>query len=90
MTAIVDSAIGGKTGINYKGIINSIGTYYHPKNVFILEDIISSIPNREYISGFSEIIKCGLIDNKKILHYLEKNKKSLVERNFKNVSKILN
>ena len=72
MTAIVDSAIGGKTGINYKGIINSIGTYYHPKNVFILEDIISSIPNREYISGFSEIIKCGLIDNKKILHYLEK------------------
>ena len=88
MTAIVDSAIGGKTGINYKGIINSIGTYYHPKNVFILEDVISSIPNREYISGFSEIIKCGLIDNKRILDYLEKNKKYLVERNFQNVSKI--
>ena len=46
MTAIVDSSIGGKTGINYKDIINSLGTYYHPRNVFILEDIISTIPQK--------------------------------------------
>ena len=53
MTAIVDSSIGGKTGINYKGIINSLGTYYHPKNVFILEEIISSLPQREFIAGLA-------------------------------------
>ncbi len=88
MTAIVDSAIGGKTGINYKGIINSLGTYYHPKNVFILEEIISSIPKREYDAGIAEIIKCGLVDNKKILNYLEKNKELIIKRNFKHVSKI--
>ncbi len=88
MTAVVDSAIGGKTGINYKGIINSLGTYYHPKNVFILEDIISSIPQREYLAGFAEIIKCGLIDNKNILNYLDNEKDSIIKRNFKNVEKI--
>jgi len=88
MTAIVDSAIGGKTGINYKGIINSIGTYYHPKNVFILEDIISSIPEREFTAGIAEIIKCGLIDNNQILKYLENNRNNIVERKFKFVSKI--
>ena len=89
MTAVVDSAIGGKTGINYKGIINSLGTYYHPKNVFILEDIISSIPQREYLAGFAEIIKCGLIDNKNILNYLDNEKDPIIKRNFKMLKKFV-
>ncbi len=88
MTAIVDSSIGGKTGINYKGIINSLGTYYHPKNVFILEEILSSVPEREYIAGIAEIIKCGLIDDKRILSFLKKNKDKIILRNYNFVSKI--
>ena len=55
-----------------------MGTYYHPRNVFILEDIISTIPQREYLAGFAEVIKCGLIDNKKILNYLENEKNSII------------
>ena len=62
MTSMIDSSIGGKTGINYKGVINSIGNYHHPKSVFILEDVINEIPEREYFAGFAEIIKCGLIE----------------------------
>ena len=88
MTAIVDSSIGGKTGINYKGIINSLGSYYHPKNVFILEDIISSLPEREYTAGIAEIIKCGLIDNKKIIYFLKKNKDKIIQKNYKYVSAV--
>jgi len=88
MTAIVDSSIGGKTGINYKGIINSLGTYYHPKNVFILEEIISSLPQREFIAGLAEVIKCGLIDNKKILTFLLKNKNNILNRKYSFVSKL--
>ena len=61
MTSIVDSCIGGKTSVNYKGIINCIGNYYHPKRVYISEEIIKDIPDREYIAGFAEILKCGLI-----------------------------
>ena len=77
ITSIVDSSIGGKTAINYKGVINSIGNYYHPKAVFILEDVINEIPDREYFSGFAEIIKCGLIENNKIFSFLKRNKKTL-------------
>tara|TARA_B100000745_G_scaffold188991_1_gene124104 strand:+ start:559 stop:1671 length:1113 start_codon:yes stop_codon:yes gene_type:complete len=88
MTAMVDSCIGGKTGINYRGIINSFGNYYHPKCVYILEDIIKLIPEREYLAGIPEVIKCGLIDSKKILNFLKVNKKQIIYRNFSYVSKM--
>ena len=67
MTAIIDSCIGGKTGINYKGIINSLGTYYHSKRVYISKNILNLIPTREFVAGIPEIIKCGLIHKKSIL-----------------------
>ncbi len=83
MTSIVDSCIGGKTSVNYKGIINCIGNYYHPKRVYISEEIIKDIPDREYIAGFAEILKCGLIKKNNILKILEKNHLKLKNRNFK-------
>lgn len=83
MTSIVDSCIGGKTSVNYKGIINCIGNYYHPKRVYISEEIIKDIPDREYIAGFAEILKCGLIKKNNILKILEKNHLQLKNRNFK-------
>ena len=88
MTAIVDSCIGGKTGINYKGIINSLGNYYHADRVYISKNIIKLIPEREYISGIPEIIKCGLINDKKIFKLL-KNKKKILDRDFKHISKLI-
>ena len=72
-----DSCIGGKTAINYRGIINSVGNYFHPKIVFIVNKIIQKIPEREYRSGIPEILKCGLISKNKILNLLE-NKKELI------------
>ena len=90
MTAIVDSCIGGKTGINYKEIINSIGSYYHPRNVFISKNIIRLIPQREYTAGIPEIIKSGYLGNKKILNYLSKNKSKIMTRNFEIVSHLVN
>ena len=88
MTSIVDSSIGGKTAINYRKITNSVGTYYHPKNIFILEQVILNLPDREFFSGFAEVIKCGLIDKNNILKYLIKHKKNLIKRNFSNLTKI--
>jgi 3-dehydroquinate synthase len=82
MTAIVDSCIGGKTAINYRGIINSVGNYYHPLNVYISKNIINLIPKREFLAGIPEILKCGLINDKKIIGMLINNKKSYINRNF--------
>ena len=89
MTSIVDSCLGGKTGINYKGIINSLGNYYHAKNVFISKNVIKLIPAREYFAGIPEIIKCGLIDNQKILKIVKKDSNKIISRDFKTLSKLI-
>ena len=88
MTAIIDSCIGGKNGINFKNIINSLGTYYHPANVYISKTIIHHLPKREYISGIPEIIKCGLIDKSDLLNYV-KTKQKIINKDFSFVSKII-
>jgi 3-dehydroquinate synthase len=82
MMAILDSCIGGKTAINYNHRINLIGTYYHPLRVYISLDIIKESPNKEYFSGMAEAIKCGIIDNKKILNILEKDQKKIIIRDY--------
>ncbi len=88
MTSIIDSCIGGKTAINYKNIINSIGNYYHPHSVFIFHDVIKLIPEREFISGIPEIIKCGLIKKNNILDILKNKKDEILQRNFRVISNL--
>ena len=87
ITSIIDSCIGGKAGINYKGLINSLGTYYHPKVVYISEEILKKIPFREYNSGIPEIIKYGLIKRNEIFKNLNKSKDFIDKRNFDFLSK---
>ena len=89
MTAIVDSCIGGKTGINYKNIINSLGNYYHPRTVFISKNVIDLIPRREFLAGIPEIIKSGMIDNNIILKMLINNKQKFLSRDFSFISKLI-
>ena len=81
MTALVDSCIGGKTGVNHNNQINLIGTYFHPSNVIIFEKILDSIPEREYISGQAEIIKSFIISNKSNLNFLNNNISKIINRN---------
>ena len=88
MTAIVDSAIGGKTGINHKKFINAIGNYYHPKHVFIIHEIIKNLPEREFLAGIPEIIKCGLLKDKSILDSLNKNKNKILSRDFATIANL--
>lgn len=89
MTAIIDSCIGGKTAINYNNIINSVGTYYHPKSVMIFKDIIDNLPDREYFAGIPEIIKCGLIKKSNILKDLINYHEDIKKRKFKTLKRII-
>ena len=88
MTSIIDSCVGGKTAINYRGVINSIGTYYHPEKIYISKNIINLLPPREYIAGIPEILKCGLIDKNPIIKLL-RNKNDVINKNFNYVAKII-
>ena len=82
MTAMVDSCLGGKTAINYKNIINSIGTYHHADHVFIFNELIQSLPDKEFLAGIPEILKCGLIKKNRIIKTLELKKNEILKRDF--------
>ena len=61
LLSMVDSSIGGKTGINIPRGKNLVGTIYQPKGVFIDQGLLKTLPAEEVISGLGEIIKYGAI-----------------------------
>ncbi len=61
----VDSSIGGKLGIDFQEVKNSIGVFANPKAVFISSDFLTTLSPREVRSGFGEIIKHALIADAK-------------------------
>jgi|WetSurMetagenome_2_1015567.scaffolds.fasta_scaffold112206_2 3-dehydroquinate synthase len=81
LLAMVDSSIGGKTGINLKYGKNLAGTFYQPEAVFIDPLALKTLPKNEYINGFAEIIKYSVIADKKLFRLLEKHSKKILARN---------
>ena len=69
----VDSSVGGKTGINTSLGKNLIGSFYQPKIVISDVNFLKSLPFREIVCGYAEIIKHALIANKKFYKFLNKN-----------------
>ena len=68
LMASVDAAVGGKTGINFNGLKNEIGSFYHPDCVMIDCAFLKTLDLSNRLSGYAEMIKHGLISNEKILH----------------------
>ena len=73
MLAQVDSSIGGKTGINSVHGKNSIGSFYQPSLVISDINFLKTLPKREIICGYGEILKHSLIADKKFFLFLNKN-----------------
>jgi len=69
----VDSSIGGKTGINNKFGKNLIGSFHQPDLVISDMKVLSSLPYREIICGYAEILKSSLIKSSKSFSFLDKN-----------------
>jgi 3-dehydroquinate synthase len=67
LLAMVDAAIGGKTGIDFNYFKNQIGSFYQPSQVLVMSDFLSTLPNRQLMSGFGELLKYGFIANPKLL-----------------------
>lgn len=57
----LDSAHGGKTALNFKKIKNAVGTYWFPKNIFIIRDFLKTLSKEEKQSAFGELFKTALI-----------------------------
>ena len=78
LLAQVDSAIGGKTGVNSRHGKNLIGSFYQPKLVISDTSFIKSLPKKEMICGYAEILKHSIIKDQKFFNWLEKNTKSIL------------
>ncbi|MEM3402959.1 MAG: 3-dehydroquinate synthase [Nitrososphaeria archaeon] len=72
LLAQVDSGIGGKTGINFKGK-NTIGTFYQPKFILVDTQFLDTLPNLEYLNGLAEVVKYGVIRDVEFFKFLENN-----------------
>ena len=74
----VDSSIGGKNGINSKYGKNLIGTFYQPDIVIIDPTILRSLPLKQLRTGYAEIVKHALINDKNFYIWLKKNLKNIL------------
>ncbi len=81
LLAQIDASIGGKTGYNFNGYKNIIGSFYLPD--FVLCDIsfLTTLPQKEYLSGLGELIKYGLIADQELYRFINNNIPEILNRN---------
>ena len=75
----VDSSVGGKTGINTKHGKNLVGTFFQPEGVLIDINFLKTLPKRELLAGFSEVLKYSFIYDKKFFNYLGNNIENIIK-----------
>lgn len=80
LLAMVDAAIGGKNGVNLAGCKNQIGTFTEPLEVMINPICLSSLPERELLSGLAEMVKYGFIADDAMLKVDESNYEQYILR----------
>jgi 3-dehydroquinate synthase len=80
LLAQVDSAIGGKVGVNHAAGKNLIGAYHQPAAVVIDPEFLGSLPRREFRAGLYEVVKYGVIASRPLFERLQAGMKSLFAR----------
>ncbi len=77
----VDAAVGGKTGVNSNFGKNLIGSFYQPKLVISDTAFLKSLPKKEMVCGYAEILKHAIINDKKFFNWLKLNTKHILSKN---------
>ena len=80
LLAQVDSAVGGKTGVNHPAGKNLVGAFHQPRCVISDTGTLRTLPDRELRAGLAEVIKYGLISDLQFLEWLETNLEGLLQR----------
>jgi 3-dehydroquinate synthase len=80
LVAQVDSALGGKTGVNLPEGKNLVGAFYPPRLVLADPDLLATLPAREFRGGLAEVIKYGVIADAKLFAFLEKEMDAILRR----------
>lgn len=80
LLAQVDSAVGGKTGVNHELGKNMLGAFYQPRRVLADTATLDTLPRRQFAAGLAEVIKYGMINDAEFFRYLEDNIDSVIAR----------
>jgi 3-dehydroquinate synthase len=80
LLAMVDAALGGKTGIDFLGYKNLVGTFYPASRIIIAAAAVQSLPEREYLSGLAEVIKTALIGDGELFALLSAERAAVMAR----------
>ncbi len=80
LLAQVDSSVGGKVAVNHRMGKNLIGCFYQPKLVQIDIATLKTLPDREFVAGMAEVIKCGFLIGEQFLSFLEMNLDSILKQ----------
>ena len=89
LLSMVDASIGGKTAVDYAGIKNVIGAFKMPNLVYINTSVLKSLPDRDYFSGFAEVMKHGLLYDVKYYEWLIENMYEICEKDTETITQMI-
>jgi 3-dehydroquinate synthase len=89
LLAMVDAAVGGKTGIDLGGYKNLVGTFSPAREVRIAPELLSTLPPREFRSGLAEVIKAALLGDSTLLALLEKERDRVLARDTEVMAEVI-
>lgn len=89
LLAQVDSSVGGKTAVNHPQGKNMIGAFYQPRAVFIDSQSLVSLPDREYFSGFAEVVKYAALGCKEIYQLLKTRMSDILARDLSVLEEVI-
>ena len=89
LLAMVDSSLGGKTGVNLRAGKNLVGAFHHPKMVLIDPEVLRTLPERELRAGLFEVIKCGIIRSRPLFDFMERNHAALMDQDLPALTRVI-
>ena len=89
VVAQVDASIGGKTGVNLRGGKNLVGSFHQPSAVLVDPDLLATLDDREFRSGLFESLKCGVIRDRDLFDFIERNPKKILARDSRTLQRVI-
>ncbi|WP_343209086.1 3-dehydroquinate synthase [Anaerolentibacter hominis] len=80
LLAMVDSSIGGKTGVDFNAYKNMVGAFHQPKAVYMNLSALLTLSEKQFNSGFAEVIKHGLLEDAPLYNWMKENRAALMDR----------
>ena len=71
LLSMVDSSVGGKTGVDFRQYKNMVGAFYMPKLVYMNLNVLSTLDERQFFSGFAEAMKSALIKDARLIIFMK-------------------